>query len=382
MSAISSQGIASSVLNQEALTANAQTSNAEANGKPISSSQSFAGIVTDKMLDSLLGTGAAVTLRHPDSAGRMPVKELHAEVEKMLERPDFLQVLEQRAADGTEQKEVKKEFDISKLTSSNIAALFAEILKALQANKTAENINKGDMAILKGDMTEGAAKAIIASGQTALNGAIGQAAFGTAISGGGYAMQRKGINQERSLLQNDSKTILAKQHALNNDQLNFAKGGSQTPGSAMDTESPRFKTADGASVSQQRSHETSNNEYGSHIQDGARFNNEKKNIGDLERDLKDKQAKAEGIKNKGTFISQMNHPITGIAAGQTQAIQASENAQQHILQQVGHAADGLGETSSANSRDFESLLQTIAQKLADILRAHLDTAGMIAGKSV
>ncbi|WP_413725725.1 IpaC/SipC family type III secretion system effector [Sodalis sp. RH16] len=382
MSAISSQGIASSVLNQEALTANAQTSNAEANGKPISSSQSFAGIVTDKMLDSLLGTGAAVTLRHPDSAGRMPVKELHAQVEKMLERPDLLQVLEQRAAEGTEKKEVKKEFDISKLTSSNIAAIFAEILKALQANKTAENNNKGDMAILKGQMTAGAAEAIIKSGQTALNGAIGQAAFGTAISGAGFSTQQKGLAHESQVLKNNNRDIVEKKFTLENDRMNFSRSGTSTPDSAMDIEPPRFNNADGQNFVRGQSNETAKEAYGEHVKDGARFTARENEINHLEIDMKDEMAKAEKIKNLGMFMSQMNHPVTGITAGQTQAIQASENAQQHILQQVGHAADGLGETSSANSRDFESLLQTIAQKLAEIIRAHLDTAGMIAGKSV
>lgn len=382
MSAISSQGIASSVLNQEALTANAQTSNAEANGKPISSSQSFAGIVTDKMLDSLLGTGAAVTLRHPDSAGRMPVKELHAQVEKMLERPDLLQVLEQRAAEGTEKKEVKKEFDISKLTSSNIAAIFAEILKALQAIKTAENNNRGDMAILKGQMTAGAAEAIIKSGQTALNGAIGQAAFGTAISGAGFKMQNDGIKHERATFKSNGNTILNKQHSLENDQLNLAKRASPMPDSVTGNESPRFKTKDGATVVTKPSHETTDKGYEAHTKQGAGIPDRTKNIGEHELVYKDELAKAESTKNKGMLVSQMNHPVTGIAAGQTQAIQASENAQQHILQQVGHTADGLGETNSVNYRDLGSLVQTIGQILAEINRARSDTAGMIAGKSV
>ncbi len=379
---ISSQNITTYLPNQEALIANSQASLEGANGKTVSSSNTFAGIVTDKMLDSLLGSGAAVTLRHPDSAGRMPVKELHAQVEKMLERPDLLQVLEQRAADGTEQKEVKKEFDISKLSSSNIAAIFAEILKALQANKTAENNNRADMAILKGEMTEGAAKAIIAGGQTALNGAIGQAAFGTAISGAGFKMQNDGIKHERATFKSNGKTILDKQHSLANDQLNLAKRASSTPDAVTGTESPRFKTTDGATVVPKPSHETADSGYEAHNKQGAGLPDRTRDIGEQEAVYKDELAKAENTKNKGTFISQMNHPVTGIVGGQTQVVQASENAQNHILQQVGHAADGLGETSGANSRDFENLLQTIAQKLADIIRAHLDTASMIAGKSV
>jgi len=353
----------------------------EISRKPVDASQTFAGIVTNKMLDSLLGPGAAVTLRHPDSAASMPVNDLHAEVEKLLAHPDLLQGLA-RLADDQDVKDSKNIFDISKLSSSNIFAIFAGLIKALQDIKTAENQNKSDMAIVKGKMTDGAAQALRASGDAALSGALSQAVLGGAISGAGFAMQQKGIGRERAMLKHDRPNILKQQQSVDSARLNISKGGSSALDSATGAQPSRLNVTEGQNIPMKPGNKQVGDKHQAHIEDGADIIAKQKSIGDHKQDIQLKQTQVESTKAKGMLISQMGHPTMGIAAGQTQAIQASANAQQHTLQQVGHAADGMADSSNANARDFESLIQTIAQKLADIIRAHSDTASMIAGKSV
>ncbi len=359
-----------------------QVSNEGKTQQPVDAGHILADFATSKKaLASLFaGLGATVTLRHPDStAASMPAADLHARIEQLAGH-DPLQGLA-RLVDGTEKKEQKKEFDISKLNTSQIAAMFAVILLALQTAKTAERQNQSDMAIVKGQMADGTANAMRAAGQAALSGSISQAAFGLAVSGTGFGMQQKGINRERALLKNDTITINKQNNALDTARHNGAKGGASALDSAMAAQPSRLSTVGGQNAPLQQNGQTVNPRHKAYIEQSAQ-DPLKKEIGFNEIDRKDKQAKAESTKAKGMLISQMAHPTTGIVGGNTQVIQANENAQQHLHQQAGQVADGLADASNVNSRDFESLIQTMAQKLADIQRAHLDTASMIAGKSV
>ncbi|TKI05074.1 IpaC/SipC family type III secretion system effector [Martelella alba] len=360
-----------------------QASIAESRPAAVDASQTLADFAVGKKKSvlSAAGTSGTTVLRQPDAAAAMPTGDIVSGIAQRVSGRTPSQVLAQLADETTVTGGTARGFDISRLNTSQIAALFAVILQALQTGKTAERQNQADMALVKGRMAEGAASAMRASGQTALNGAISQASFGLSISGAGFALQQKGINRERAMLQNDQTSLLKQQNALDAARLNSAKGGSSALESASVSGGVRLDTVDGGNVAVRQNTAGVRPRHQAHIDEAAQMRL-KKDIGVAEIDIRDKQAKADAIKAKGMLISQMSHPTTGILGGNTQVMQADENAQQHLHQQSGQVASGLADTSNANARDFDSLIQTVAQKLADIQRAHLDTAGMIAGKSV
>lgn len=360
-----------------------QASPEAAKERPVDVSHKLADIAADKKktATSSAGQGAGIALRQPDAVLTMPVADTLAAVEKRVLGQTLPQSLASFADSAADNGAKAGGFDISRLKTSQVAALFVVIQNALQENKTAQRQNQSDMAIVKGQMADGAANAMRASGQAALNGSISQAAFGLSISGAGFGLQQKGINRERAMLREDSTSLLKQQNDLNRAQLNSAKGGASSLDVAPTGRTVRLDTTDGNGIDMPQNRLGVQSRHQAHIDEAAqaRLKNE---VGVSEIDIRDKQAKADSTKAKGMLVSQMAHPTTGIIGGNTQVMQADENAQQHLHQQAGQVADGLAEASNVNARDFENLIQTVAQKLADIQRAHLDTAGMIAGKSV
>ncbi len=353
----------------------------EVRRKPLDAGQSYAQVITDNMLDSLHGLGTAITLRKPSSAAYMPVKELQSEVEKLLAQPDVMRDLS-RLSEGGVKKDSAKEFDVGKLNISLIADLIARLLESTQKGVIAEKMNKSAMLTMQGDTAIGVADAMRNAGLAALQGAFGQAGLGVVVAGASFGMQRKGLNQEREMVKYDQPTIHQKQFDLGKNRLDLTKGQTKPLETDINARPSRLHTTDGQDTALKPDNPTVSDSHQGHNKEGAGLNTRQKEINDLERDLKDKSLTAENNRNKGLALGQLNHPIQGIMSGQTQVNQANENAQQHLQQQAGQAAAGGVESSNSNAREFENLLQTILQKLADIQRAHIDTAGMIAGKSV
>ncbi len=348
--------------------------------KPLDASQSYAQVITDDMLDSLHGSGTAVTLRKPNSAASMPVKELQSEVEKLLAQPDIMQDLT-RLAEGGVKKDSAKEFDVSKLNISIIADLMARLLESAQKGNIAEKMNKSSMLKLQGDTAVGVADAMRNAGAAALRDSFSQAGVGLTVAGAGFAMQRKGLNQERAVLQNDQPKINQKQFDLDDSRLNMKKDDTKNFETATNARSSQLRNEDGQNIHLKPDNPTVSESHRAHNEEGIGLHARQKEIDDLGIDMRDKSLKAEDNRNKGLAFGQLNHPMQGIMSGQAQVNQANENAQQHLQQQTGQVAAGGVESSNANARDFENLLQTILQKLVDIQRAHIETASMVASKS-
>ncbi len=319
------------------------------------------------------GIGAADALRMPDKARAMSTGQLAQRAGEGDPAEDLAKLI----AGKTEMKK----FEVGNLSTSNIAALFAVILQALQSNKTADRHNQSDMALVKGQMADGVANAMRASGQAALSGAITQAAFSTAIAGAGASLQGKAIKNERYAINNNLKQVQQAKTDLAMNKLNGAKGTVASPAVPAMSPRPKLATTDGRNFAVKEHSPNVTSAQNAHIKRETEIKAQTR-IDKEENDYKNLMAKAEATKMKGVLISQMAHPTTGIVGGNTQVIQANENAQQHMLQQAGQVADGLADTSNTNARDHENLLQTLQQKLAEIQKGHLDTANMIAGKSV
>ncbi|XBS70292.1 IpaC/SipC family type III secretion system effector [Acerihabitans sp. KWT182] len=307
--------------------------------KPLDTSQSYAAVITDNMLDSLHGSGAAIQLRKPNSAGYMPVKELQSEIEKLSAQPDVIQDLKRLAEGGVEKDSVKK-FDVGNLNISLIADLLARLFESAQRGAIAEKMNKASMLTLQGDAANGVANAMRNAGLDALKGASGQAVLGLGVAGASFGMQRKGLNQDRTILQNDQKTIHLKQHDLESSRLKMTQGETKPLENTLDARPSRVSTDDGQHVQFAQDNPAVSKSHRGHNEEGIGLHTRQAEVNELEREMKDKSLTAENNKNMGTLAGQASAPIQSIMSANTQHNVRNEEANQHLQQQAGQAFAG------------------------------------------
>ncbi len=314
---------------------------------------------------------AVVALRAPDVANVMDAAAIkNAMIE--VSQKDLNQSLDEAA------EQQKPRFDVSNIFMSDRVNLLVNLIALVMDFKTAERGNQSDMAILKGQATEMTSDAIKASGQTALNGAVGQATLGVALGGAGFGMNQKALTRERTKLQTTAIDINKTKDVINTDKLNLAKSNDTSLGANAAAGPSKVKFTDGSVKDTKPNSDGVTHRQKAVIEEATMPDKEAK-LAKQQTNYQEEMIKNEQIKAKAMFINQVNNPVTGVVAGHTQFAQANEQAVQNVSQQVTQAAGSMEDSGKASANDSGNLLESLIQKMDQIIKGGYDLAGMIAG---
>ncbi|MEA9389635.1 IpaC/SipC family type III secretion system effector [Acerihabitans sp. TG2] len=317
-----------------------------------------------------VAAAASVALRTPDPINVADGATIKTALQA-LSSQDFNQALDKAAA------QEKPRFDVSNISMSDRVNLLVNLIALVMDFKTAERSNQSDMAILKGQAAEMTSDAIKASGQTALNGAVGQASLGFAMGGAGFGMNQKALTRERTKLQTTAVDISQTKAAINTDKLNLAKSNDTSLGANAAAGPSKLKFTDG-SVKDTKANSVDVTPRQKAIIEEAALPAKDAKLAKQQNNYQEEMNKIEQTKTKAMFINQMNNPVTGVVAGHTQFAQANEQALQNMSQQVTQAAGSMEDSDKSSANDSGNLIESLLQKLDQLIRNGHDLNGMIA----
>lgn len=316
-----------------------------------------------------------VELRQPNSNIAMTTAAIKTTLQNLDNGSAQIALSDMANIKNAEASGILKNFntDTKNLIMNEILQTFHKIL-----NSSSESQAK--WTLIKGELNQGTAKAIRQTGvDFAIGAGIGALAT-VSFAASGFKMQQNGLNRERGVLKNDQLDLAKKTHSLNIAQSSTAKAGAPSLGNPQPGSVTQLQTQDGRTRNLQQHNQTANPRQKAHL-DEAGQTNLKHEIRVTENNIKEKQNKADSEKATGMLVSSLSHPTSGVINGNTQYVQADNNADQFLHQQAGETSQSIVESHKESAAKTANVRDEVLKLLQDSITNSLNTDQFILSKT-